>query len=136
MGVNNPEEFNFILGMDWLAKHHTIVNCYTNEVIIDIMGQEKIVLVGERKIVPACLILAVTAFHFIRIGYEAYLANIVDTTKVSPRVEDVPVVKYYPNIFLDELQDYLYIEKLILGLRLFRKRHRYRLLHIEWHLQN
>ena len=31
------EEFDVIMGMDWLAKHHAIVNCYTKEVVIDVI---------------------------------------------------------------------------------------------------
>ena len=32
------DKFNVILGIDWLAKHHAIVNCYINKVVIDISG--------------------------------------------------------------------------------------------------
>ena len=74
------DEFDVILGMDWLAKLHAIVDCYTKEVVIDIEGLKKIVLVGERKVVTICLIYAVTTFHLIREGCEAYLSNIIDTT--------------------------------------------------------
>ena len=97
------EEFNVILGMDWLVKQHAIVNYYIKEVVIDMLGQKKVVLVGERKVMLACLISAMIAFYLIRNGCKAYLANIVDTTKVSPRVREVPVVRDYLNMFLNEL---------------------------------
>ena len=32
------EEFNVILGMDWLSHCHTIVNYYIKEVVIEILG--------------------------------------------------------------------------------------------------
>ena len=35
------EEFYIILGMDWLARHHTILNCYTKEIVIDMLGHRK-----------------------------------------------------------------------------------------------
>ena len=101
--VINLEEFDVILGMDWLSKHHTIMNCYTKEVIIETSGQEKIVLVGERKIIPSYLISATMAFQLIRDGYEVFLANVIDILKVSPGVMDVPVVKEFFNVFLDKL---------------------------------
>ena len=44
------DEFNVILGTDWLAKHHAIVDCYTKDIVIDIEGHRKIVLAGERKV--------------------------------------------------------------------------------------
>ena len=31
-------EFDVILGIDWLSKQHPMVNCYTKEVVIDLMG--------------------------------------------------------------------------------------------------
>ena len=64
--VINFHEFDVILEMDWLFKNHAIVDCQTKEVLIEIDGQLKVVIVGERKVVPSCLISAVTAFHLIR----------------------------------------------------------------------
>ena len=39
----------------------------------------------------------------IKDGCKAYLANIVDTSKVSPGVIDVPIVREFLDVFLDEL---------------------------------
>ena len=83
--------------------YHAIVDCYTKEIIIDVGGQKKIVLVGDRKVVPTCLISAVVVFHLIKEGCEAYLASIMDATKVSLGVEEVPVVRDFSDVFLDEL---------------------------------
>ena len=74
------------------------MDCYTKKVVIDIEGQKKIVLVGERKVVPSCLISAVIALQLIRDGGETYLANIIDTTDVSPGVKEVPVVSDFPDV--------------------------------------
>ena len=63
--VINLREFDIILGMDWLSKNHAIVNCQTKEVVMEINRQLKTVIVGERKVVPNCLVSAVTAFHLI-----------------------------------------------------------------------
>ena len=43
------------------------------------------------------------AFQLIRDGCEAYLANIINTLKVSPGVIDVPIVKEFSDVFLEEL---------------------------------
>ena len=56
------EKFNVILGIDWLSKYHVIVNYYTKEVVIEIPRQGKMVLVGERKTILACLISTTIAF--------------------------------------------------------------------------
>ena len=70
---------------------------------MEIDGQLKTVIVGERKVVPNCLISAVTAFHLIRDGCEAYLANLKDVSKASPKVKDVAVVREFPHVFPEEL---------------------------------
>ena len=85
-------EFDVILGMDWLSKNHAIVDCQTKEVVMEIDGQLKTVIVGERKVVPNCLVSLVTAFHLIRDGCAAYLANVQDVSKASLVVKDVAVV--------------------------------------------
>ena len=36
-------ELDVILGMDWLARHRAIVNCYTREVVFELPGSEKVV---------------------------------------------------------------------------------------------
>ena len=62
-------------------------------------------MVGERKVVPTYLISVMMAFHLIRKGCEAYLASVMDTTKVSPGVEEVPVVRDFFDVFLEELPE-------------------------------
>ncbi|KAL0433704.1 UNVERIFIED_CONTAM: hypothetical protein Slati_2704700 [Sesamum latifolium] len=109
--VINLREFDVILGMDWLASNHAVVDCQTKEVAVEINGQMKTVIVGERKVIPNYLISAVTAFNLIKEGCEAYLASVHDTTKVSPGVLEVPVVREFPDVFPEELPGLPLIEK-------------------------
>ncbi|KAL0439631.1 UNVERIFIED_CONTAM: hypothetical protein Slati_2446100 [Sesamum latifolium] len=109
--VINLREFDVILGMDWLASNHAVVDCQTKEVAVEINGQMKTVIVGERKVIPNYLISAVTAFNLIKEGCQAYLASVHDTTKVSPGVLEVPVVREIPDVFSEELPGYHLIEK-------------------------
>ncbi|KAL0427186.1 UNVERIFIED_CONTAM: Transposon Ty3-I Gag-Pol polyprotein [Sesamum latifolium] len=100
--VINLREFDVILGMDWLASNHAVMDCQTKEVAVEINGQMKTVIVGEIKVIPNYLISAVTAFNLIK-RCEAYLASVHDTTKVSPGVLEVPVVREFPDVFPEEL---------------------------------
>ncbi|KAL0453787.1 UNVERIFIED_CONTAM: Retrovirus-related Pol polyprotein from transposon [Sesamum latifolium] len=101
--VINLREFDVILGMDWLASNHAVVDCQTKEVAVEINGQMKTVIVGERKVIPNYLISAVTAFNLIKEGCQAYLASVHDTTKVSPGVLEVSVVREFSDVFSEEL---------------------------------
>ncbi|KAL0305050.1 UNVERIFIED_CONTAM: Transposon Ty3-I Gag-Pol polyprotein [Sesamum calycinum] len=58
---------------------------------------------GGKKVIPNCLISAVTAFNLIKEGCEAYLATAHDVAKISPGVLDVPVVREFPDVFPEEL---------------------------------
>ncbi|KAK4395973.1 hypothetical protein Sango_1751600 [Sesamum angolense] len=80
--VINLKEFDVILGLDWLSCEHVLVDCQTKEVAVEVSGQMKTVIVGERKVIPNCLISAVTAFNLIKEGCEAYLASVHDVTKL------------------------------------------------------
>ena len=86
-----------------MFRYHAIVNYHTKEVVLEVSEKRRIVLVGERKTIPTCLISATIAFQLIRNRYEAYLASIIDTSKISPVVMDVPIVKEFSDVFLDEL---------------------------------
>ncbi|KAL0411638.1 UNVERIFIED_CONTAM: Retrovirus-related Pol polyprotein from transposon, partial [Sesamum latifolium] len=101
--VINLREFDVILGMDWLASNHAVVDCQTKEVAVEINGQMKTVIVGEKKSDTKLFISAVTAFNLIKEGCQAYLASVHDTTKVSPGVLEVPVVREFSDIFPEEL---------------------------------
>src|SRR3989442_1410856 len=89
--------------MDWLARHRAKVDCYAKEVVLEPPGQSAVVFYGKRQAVHRCLISAVTAFSLIQRGCEAYLAHVVDTREQSGRVEGIPVVREFPDVFPEEL---------------------------------
>ncbi|KAL2226202.1 UNVERIFIED_CONTAM: Transposon Tf2-12 polyprotein [Sesamum indicum] len=101
--VLDLKEFDVILGMDWLAQHKAIVDCYKKEVMIEYSGESKVILVGDRQVVPICVISAMEARRLMLEGCEAYLAHVVDTEKVNPTLEEIPVVRDFPEVFPDDL---------------------------------
>ncbi|KAL0427770.1 UNVERIFIED_CONTAM: hypothetical protein Slati_2951800 [Sesamum latifolium] len=101
--VMNLKEFDVILGMNWLAQHRAVVDCYKKEVMIESSAQPKVVFVGKRHVVPVCVISAMEARRLLLEGCEAYLANVIDAEKVNPTLEDIPVVRDFPEVFSDDL---------------------------------
>ena len=79
------------------------MDCQAKEVMVEVNGQMKTVIIGERKVIPNCLISIVTVFNLIKGGCEAYLASAHDTIKITPGVLDVPVVREFPDVFPNEL---------------------------------
>ena len=48
-------DFDVILGMDWLSKHKTQVDCFTKTMTIQGIGDKRVVFKGERKVIPSCV---------------------------------------------------------------------------------
>ncbi|KAK4383268.1 Transposon Tf2-12 polyprotein [Sesamum angolense] len=101
--VMDLKEFDVILGMDWLAQHRAVVHYYKKEVMIESSGKPKVVFVGDRQVVPVCVISAIEARQLMLEGFEAYLAHVIDDEKVSPTLEEIPVVRDFPEVFPDDL---------------------------------
>ncbi|KAL0378461.1 UNVERIFIED_CONTAM: Transposon Ty3-G Gag-Pol polyprotein [Sesamum radiatum] len=88
--------------MDWLAQHRAVVDCYKKEVMIESSDTPKVVFVGERQVVPVCVISAMEARQLMLEGCEAYLAHVIDAEKVNPTLE-IPVVRDFPEVFPNDL---------------------------------
>ncbi|KAL0329277.1 UNVERIFIED_CONTAM: Transposon Ty3-G Gag-Pol polyprotein [Sesamum radiatum] len=101
--VMDLKEFDVILGMDWLAQHRAVVDCYKKEVMIESSSKPKVVFVGDRQVVPVCVISAIEARRLMLEGCDAYLAHVIDAEKGSPTLEEIPVVRDFPEVFPDDL---------------------------------
>ncbi|KAL0319703.1 UNVERIFIED_CONTAM: Retrovirus-related Pol polyprotein from transposon.6 [Sesamum radiatum] len=95
------KEFDVILGMDWLTQHRAVVDCYKK--MIESSGESRVVFVGDQQVVPVCVISAVEPRRLMLEGCEAYLAHVIDTEKVKPMLEEVPIVRYFLEVFPDDL---------------------------------
>ena len=62
-------DFEVILGMDWLSRHHATVDCYRKEVRFCILGETEVVFYGLRKILPNSIMTAMKASKMLRKSY-------------------------------------------------------------------
>lgn len=72
-------DLDIILGMDWLEKHHASADSFRKEVTLRSPGQPKVIFRGEHRVLPTCLISAITTMRLLKKGYEGFLAHIIDT---------------------------------------------------------
>ncbi|KAH9658749.1 Endonuclease [Citrus sinensis] len=96
-------DFDAILGMDWLASHHATVDCFKKEVVFNKPRETEVKFCGERRILPSCVISAIDARRLLRKGCSAYLAYVIATGVRELRLEDIPVVQEFSDVFPDEL---------------------------------
>ena len=65
--------------------------------------QSEVIIQGIRSNVMSNVISAMQARRFIRKGYEAFLALILDSKRGQVDVEKIPVVREFPYVFPEEL---------------------------------
>ncbi|XP_073030708.1 uncharacterized protein [Primulina eburnea] len=99
----NMVEFDIILGMDWLAKNHAIVDCQKKEIRLQTPANREVVYQGKSK-ERKSLLSASQAWKAIKGGEEIYLAVINEAKEEEvPKLEDIPIVQEFPDVFPEEL---------------------------------
>jgi hypothetical protein len=94
--------FDLVLGMDWLSKNRAQINCDQKTLEIELPDGTKMEIKGDTPRRPINLISLLKAEKYLRQGCESYLLYL--TTEVEERkLEDVPVVAEYPNVFPEDL---------------------------------
>ena len=98
------QNFEVILGMDWLSKYHASIDCNGKRVVFQPSGEEKFTFLGssKKKMVP--IISMIKARKLLEKGWTGYLANVTDTRwALKIKKEEVPVVNEFLVVFLEEL---------------------------------
>lgn len=96
-------DFDVILGMDWLAYHPATIDYHAREVIFGDLHQPDFVYHGSQPLKLAKIISAMKARTLIAHGCHGFLASVKDTSLESPRIESIPIVRDFPDVFPDEL---------------------------------
>ena len=89
--------------MDWLSKHRSIIDYGQKTVVLRCYDQSEVIIQGIRSSVMSNVISAMQARRFIRKGYEAFLALILDSKRGQVDVEKIPVVREFLDLFPEEL---------------------------------
>ena len=96
-------DFDAILGMDWLSRHHATVDCYRKEVRLCRPGQTEVVFYGLRKTLPNSIMTAIKANKMLRKSYSGYLAYVIEVRDSGSQLEDIPVVREFSDVFPEDL---------------------------------
>ncbi|XP_022873327.1 uncharacterized protein LOC111392263 [Olea europaea var. sylvestris] len=96
-------DFNVILSMNFLASNRASVDCFRKDVVFRQSGQPEIIFNGHRKILSSCLVSAIDTRRLLNNGCYVYLTHVIDIDVSKLKLEDIPVVKDFPNVFPEEL---------------------------------
>ena len=93
-----------VLGMDWLSNHRATLDCYKKEVKFHRPGKLEVKFRGIRRELSSNMISAMAAQRMLRKGCQGYLAYVVETEKEGTLVDVIPVVREFPDLFLDDIK--------------------------------
>ena len=96
-------DFYIVLGMDWLSKHRSTLDFYKKEVRLVRPEEPGVIFRGIRREIASSLINAMAASKMLRKGCQGYLAFVVDRRQEGTRMEDIPIVKEFPDVFPDDI---------------------------------
>ncbi|GJU16849.1 putative reverse transcriptase domain-containing protein [Tanacetum coccineum] len=102
--------FDVIIGKDWLSKYHVVIDCAEKIVRIP-WGNETLIIYGDGSKQgngTHLNIISCTKTHkYLLKGHHVFLASIIakETKDRSgeKRLEDVPIIRDFPEVFLEEL---------------------------------
>ena len=96
-------DFDVILRMDWLSNHRASIDYFTKKIMFKKLGYPYLEFEGDRRILPTCVISALETKRLLHKVCKAYLAHVVDKSIPEVALDSLPVVREFPNVFLEEL---------------------------------
>ncbi|GKA54828.1 putative reverse transcriptase domain-containing protein [Tanacetum coccineum] len=94
--------FDVRIGMDWLVSLNAIIVCGKKEVHIPVKNRT-LVVKGDSNSSRLKVISCIKARKYIKIGCDLFLAHVTEKEKSEKRLEDVPVIHDFPEVFPDDL---------------------------------
>nr|GFC13187.1 putative reverse transcriptase domain-containing protein [Tanacetum cinerariifolium] len=96
------DNFDVVIGMDWLSKNHAKILCDEKVVHIPIDG-ETLIIRGDRSKTRLNLISCIKTKRYMSQGCQIFMIQVVEKKLDEKRLEDIPVVKEFLDIFPEDL---------------------------------
>ncbi|KAL0554093.1 hypothetical protein IC582_008004 [Cucumis melo] len=101
--VLDMQDFDVILGMDWLSANHANIDCFGKEVVFNPPSGASFKFRGAGMVCIPKVISAMKASKLLSQGTWGILASVVDIREPEVSLSSEPVVREYPDVFPDEL---------------------------------
>ena len=95
--------FDVVLCMDWRSRHRATLYCYKKEVKLHRPGKLEVKFRGMCRELSSNMISAMGAQRMLRKGCQGYLAYVVETENEGTLVDEIPVVREFPDVFPDDI---------------------------------
>ncbi|KAJ9544562.1 hypothetical protein OSB04_024269 [Centaurea solstitialis] len=94
--------FDIVIGMDWMAQNRATIGCYEKVVRILLPGGRTLVIEGERLERSLGIVSCMKAHSYLRKKYVAFLVQVIEKKPEAKKLEDIPIVWDFPEVFLEE----------------------------------
>ncbi|GJZ64183.1 putative reverse transcriptase domain-containing protein [Tanacetum coccineum] len=102
--------FDVIVGMDWLAKYHAVIN-YAEKIVRIPWGNETLIIHGDESNQgngTRLNIISCTKTHkYLLKGHHVFLAHVttkeIEDKSREKRLEEVPIIRDFPEVFPEDL---------------------------------
>ncbi|XP_041999660.1 uncharacterized protein LOC121749097 [Salvia splendens] len=96
-------DINVVLGIDWLTVNFATIHCKERQISLQTPGKKPIIYYGISMNRRTSIISTLQATTMLRKGRLAYLVYLQGDEKEEREVEDVAVVREYPDVFPEAL---------------------------------
>ncbi|GJW47175.1 putative reverse transcriptase domain-containing protein, partial [Tanacetum coccineum] len=94
--------FDVIIGMDWLVKHDAVIVCGEKVVRIP-YGNKMLIVESDKGLSRLKVISCIKARKYVKRGCHLFLAHMTEKRSKEKRLEDVPVICDFLEVFPEEL---------------------------------
>nr|XP_043639728.1 uncharacterized protein LOC122610835 [Erigeron canadensis] len=95
--------FDVIVGMDWLSRVRADIGCYEKVVRIPLPNDETLIMQGDKSGKELILVSAIKANRYLQKEYPTFLALVVERKPKGKDIQDIPIVKDFPEVFSEDL---------------------------------
>ena len=104
--VLSMQDFDVILGMDWLGENRALIDCKTRIVTLRLPSGDKLTYKGATfKRIPS-IVTTLRAKKLIRNGTSAFLANVTLDNSNKQIASSVHIIREFVDVFLENLPDF------------------------------
>ncbi|KAJ9544144.1 hypothetical protein OSB04_023851 [Centaurea solstitialis] len=95
--------FDIIVGMDWMSKHRATICCAEKIVALPLPDGGLLEVYGDRPKRDIKIVSFMKMQGHLRKECIAFMAHVIDTEAKEKRIQDIPVVREFPEVFPEEL---------------------------------
>ncbi|XP_073138472.1 uncharacterized protein [Henckelia pumila] len=112
------EAFDCIVGIDLLTTYRAIVDCYQRFVQFHPENGEACYFYGEGSRPPMPVVFALKARCALEFGGEDYLIYAIDAYLEGPYIQEIPIVREFPDVFPEEIPGLPPVREIEFGIEL------------------